>query len=131
MANEQTKVFPIGLKVCATLMIIFGLAEVVTGYRHEFFGLTTSQATISTILGVTIGALYFVSGILVWTKKRNWARIAIVLLIVDAIGRISMVITGLYPIGVGYQTFGIITGTSIVIFFAIYVRLKLRYFQQK
>jgi len=38
------------------------------------------------------------------------------LLVADAIGRILMVLMGLYPIGVGYQTFGIITGTSIVIF---------------
>jgi hypothetical protein len=36
-------------------MIIFGLTEVITSFRHEFFGLTTSQATISTIIGATIG----------------------------------------------------------------------------
>jgi hypothetical protein len=50
------------------------------------------------------------------------------LLVADAIGRILMVLMGLYPIGVGYQTFGIITGTSIVIFFAIYIGAKLKVF---
>jgi len=129
MTNEQTQPLPIGLKVAAALMIIFGLAEVVTGFRHEFFGLTTSQATISTILGATIGTFYFVSGFLVLTKKRKWAIVAIILLIADAIGRISMVLTGIYPIGVGYQTFAMITGTSIVVLLAIYIGLKLRYFK--
>jgi len=129
MTNEQTQPLPIGLKVAAALMIIFGLAEVVTGFRHEFFGLTTSQATISTILGATIGTFYFVSGFLVLTKKRKWAIVAIILLIADAIGRISMVLTGIYPIGVGYQTFAMITGTSIVVLLATYIGLKLRYFK--
>jgi len=128
MANEQTPPFPTGLKVAAALMIIFGLAEVVTGFRHEFFGLTTSQATISTFIGATIGTFYFMSGFLVLTKKRKLAIVAIALLIADAIGRTSLVLTGLYPIGAGYQTFAMITGTSIVVFLAVYIRLKFKYF---
>jgi hypothetical protein len=128
--QAQSKTLPRGIKIAAVLMIIFGLAEVVTSFEHEFFGLTTSQATISTMIGATIGTFYFVSGFLVLTRKRQLAIVAIVLLIVDAIGRISMVLTGLYPIGFGLQTFAIITGTSIVIFFAIYIGLKLKYFKQ-
>jgi len=64
------------------------------------------------------------------TKKRKLAILAIVLLIADAVGRMTMVLTGLYPVGFGLQTFAIITGTSIVIFFAIYIGLKLKYFKQ-
>src|ERR1019366_9317093 len=89
--------FPVGIKISSVFMILFGLAEVGTSFRHEFFGLTTSQATISTIIGATIGTFYFASGLLVLTKK----KLAI---------------------------FAIITGTSIVIFFAIYIGLKLKYF---
>ena|ERR1022692_776867 len=128
MTIDKTHTLPTGIKIAAALMIIFGFAEIVTGFRHEFFGLTTSQATISTVIGATIGAFYFASGFLVLTKKRKLAILAIVLLIADAIGRISMVATGLYPIGYGLQTFAIITGTSIVVFFAIYIGLKLKYF---
>jgi len=47
--------FPVGIKISSVLMILFGLAEEVTSFRHEFFGLTTSHATISTIIGATIG----------------------------------------------------------------------------
>jgi hypothetical protein len=128
MTIEEPSKLPAGIKIAAVLMIIFGIAEVVTSFRHEFFGLTTSQAPFSTIIGTTIGSFCLISGFLVLTKRRKAAKVAIVLLIADAIGRILMVWTGLYPVGVGYQSFGIITGTLIVIFFAIYIRAKLNSF---
>src|SRR5215471_3985607 len=117
--NEQknTGQFPKELTAAAFLMIIFGLAEVVTSFTRKFFGLTTAQLTISTVVGGTIGSFYFISGILVLTKKKIAATFAIVLLIADTVGRIVMVISGLYQINSGSQTFAIIAGTSIVIFF--------------
>jgi hypothetical protein len=110
-------------------MILFGLAEIVTSFRHEFFGLTTSQAVVSTIIGAVIGLLYFVSGLLVLTKRRRAAIAAIILLVADVVGRITMALSGLYPLNSGMQTLSIIAGTLIVIFFAIYINLRLRYFQ--
>jgi hypothetical protein len=130
MTNEQTQTLSVGLKVAAALMIIFGLAEILTGFRHEFFGLTTTQTIISTIIGASIGSFYFISGFLVLSKKRKLAIVVIILLLADTIGRISMVLTGLYSIGVGYQTFAIITGTSIVVILAIYIGLNLKHFKQ-
>jgi hypothetical protein len=38
------KEIPFGIAVVAMLMILFGLAEVVTGFTHDFFGISTSQA---------------------------------------------------------------------------------------
>ncbi len=69
MTNEQTQTLTTGIKIAAVLMIIFGLAEIVTSFTHKFFGLTTSQVTISTIVGATIRTFYFVSGFLVLTKE--------------------------------------------------------------
>jgi hypothetical protein len=128
MAIEEAHKLPAGIRIAAVLMIIFGIAEVVTSFRHEFFVLTTSQAPISTMIGTAIGSFCLTGGLLVLTKRRRAAKVAIILLIADAIGRILMVLTGLYPVGVGYQSFGIITGTSIVIFFAIYIGAKLNSF---
>jgi len=88
---------PVGLTIVAILMILFGLAEVVTGFRHEFFGLTTAQVDTSTYVGVALGLFYFVGGLLVLTRKRWAALIAILLLCGDVIGRIAMMVTGLYP----------------------------------
>jgi hypothetical protein len=50
------------------------------------------------------------------------------LLVADTIGRILVVLNRTLSIGAGYQNFGIITGTSIVIFFAIYIGAKLKVF---
>ncbi len=109
-------------------MIVFGLAEVVTGFRHEFFGLTTAQATLSTYLGVALGLFYCIGGFLILTNKRWAALLAVVLLCGDVIGRIAMVVTGLYPLNSFLQTFAIIAGTAIAVFFAIYIGLKLKSF---
>jgi len=127
--RTHTRQFPKRLVVAAFLMVVFGLAEIVTSFTHRFFGLPTDQLTMSTVVGATIGTFYFLSGFLVLSKKKIAATIAIVLLIADALGRISMVITGLYPIDSGVQIVAIITGTSIVIFFAFYIGLQRRYFK--
>jgi hypothetical protein len=123
------KSFPVSIFIVAILMIVFGLAEVVTGFTHQFFGLTTTQINISTYLGVALGLFYFVGGILILTKKRWAAIIAIILLCGDVIGRIAMVIFGLYPVNSFRQTFGIVVGTAIAAFFAIYIGLKLKSFR--
>ena len=119
---------PWGIWIVAVLMIVFGLAEVATGFRHEFFGLTTTQADISTYLGVSLGAFYFIGGLLILTKRKWAAVVAIVLLCGDVVGRIGMVAAGLYPVNSFAQIFAIVVGTAIAVFFAIYIGLKLKSF---
>ena len=115
--------------IAAGLMILFGLAEIVTGLRHSFFGLITSQGNISTILGIALGVFYFISGLILLTHRRWAAALAIVLLCADVIGRIVMVLTGLYPVNSFQQTFAIVVGTLIAAFFAVYIRLSWKYFR--
>ncbi len=126
--KSENETRPLGITIVAVLMLIFGSAEVITGFRHEFFGLTTAQVNISTYLGVALGLFYFIGGLLILTKKK-WAAItAIVLLCCDVIGRIAMVAAGLYPLNSFRQTFAIIVGTAIAAFFAVYIGLKLKHF---
>jgi hypothetical protein len=115
---------PMGIAVVALLMIIFGLAEVTTGFTHNFFGLSTAKGTTSAYAGAAIGILYAVAGLLILSMKRRAAAVSIVLLFAVIIGRIGMVATGLYPIDSFKQTLAIILGTSIVAVFAVYIRLK-------
>jgi hypothetical protein len=120
---------PRAITIVAVLMILFGLAEVATGFTHNFIGLvTTSQASLSTYVGVALGLFYSIAGLLILTKRKWAAIIAIVLLCSDVIGRIAMVLTGLYPVNSFFQTFAIVIGTSIATFFAIYIGLKLKFF---
>jgi peptidoglycan/LPS O-acetylase OafA/YrhL len=119
---------PRGVTVVALLMILFGLAEVVTGFTHQFFGVTTANGTISAYAGASIGVLYAAAGLLVLTMMKWAAALAIVCLAADVVGRVAMVLTGLYPLDSPGQTFAIVTGTAIVVAFAIYILSKWRAF---
>jgi hypothetical protein len=105
-------------------MLLCGLAEVVTSFTHNFFGLTTSRTANATYSGATIGSCYFIGGLLLLSGRKWAATIAIVLLIADVIGRLVMVLTGLYPVDSALQIVAIIVGTSLAAFFAVYTGLK-------
>ena len=49
---------PLGIVIVSALMVIFGVAEVVTSFRHEFFGLSTETSLASTVTGALVGLLY-------------------------------------------------------------------------
>jgi len=61
-------------------MIVFGLAEVVTGFTHSFFGIVAGDTIAATYAGVIIGTLYAGSGLLVLTMRKWAAALAIVFL---------------------------------------------------
>ena len=105
-------------------MILFGLAEVVTGFTHQFLGISTSQAGIFTYAAAAIGAFYIMAGVLILSMKKWAAALAIVLLAVDISGRLALVGTGLYPMNSLEQVTAIIIGTAVAAAFAIYVGLK-------
>jgi hypothetical protein len=119
----------IDIIVIAGLMIIFGFAEIATGLTHNFLGLlSTASAVASTFGGVGIGALYAIGGIFLLVMKRWTAIVAEICLILVVLGRISLVVFGYYPLNSFLQTFSIIVGTAIAIFFAIYIGAKSKYF---
>jgi hypothetical protein len=105
-------------------MILFGLAEVVTGITHQFFGVATAHDATSAYVGASIGVLYAAAGLLVLTMKKWAATLAIGCLAADVIGRIAMALTGLYPVDSFVQVFAIVTGTVIVIAFALFILSK-------
>src|ERR1039457_1643137 len=92
------KELTIGIKIVALLMILFGLAEIYTGISHSFFGLVTSEGNTATNIGIALGACYFIGGLLLLLNRKSAAVISIFFLLFDIIGRIGMVITGLYPV---------------------------------
>lgn len=115
---------PRSILIVAVLMIIFGAAEVATGFSHTFFGLRTAEGGISTYLGACIGGLYAAAGLLVLTMRRRAARGAIALLIAVIIGRILMVTIGLYPVNTVRQAVAMAVGTTIVAVFALFLGWK-------
>ena len=120
---------PRGIIVVAFLMILFGLAEVVTGFTHQFFGVMMANGATSAYAGASIGVLYAAAGLLVLIMRKWAATLAIACLAADVVGRVAMVFTGLYPVDSPAQTFAIVTGTAIVVAFAIYILSSWRAFE--
>jgi hypothetical protein len=120
---------PIGVIVVALFMVFAGFAEVITGFRHNFFGITTSGADLFTYSSAIIGAFYALAGLLILSMKKRAAILAISLLVIDILGRITLVLTGLYPMDSLKNIFSIIAGTLIVAMIIIYIIMKLKYFK--
>jgi hypothetical protein len=115
---------PAGITIIGALTIVFGAIEVFTAFRHEFAGIVTSDKSVFTWAGAAIGTLYIASGLLILSKRKWAAAIAILLLGFDIMGRIALVITGLYPADTFKQAFAIAAGTAIAAIFAIYIGWK-------
>ncbi len=121
--NKQQRTF--GIILSAILMVLFGLAEIVTGFTHSFMGITTSGREIFTYASAAIGVCYILAGLLVLTMKKWAAILAIAFLGVDITGRIALTLTGLYPTDTFENTFAIIAGTAIAAIFAVYIGWRL------
>ena len=108
----------------AVAMIVFGIAEVVIGFRHEFFGLVTSENMTTTVIGMGLGLCYLFAGILLLCFNRKTLFIAFILLTIDVLGRFVMMLTGMYSMDTQMQIVGMAGGTTIAIIFAIFVLVK-------
>jgi hypothetical protein len=120
---------PVGIIVAAAFTVTAGLAEVVTGFTHTFFGITTSSVAIFTYTSAGIGLCYLAAGLLILTMKRWAAVLALVLLGADIIGRMVLVFTGLYPTDSLKNTFSVIAGTVLVALVALYIVWKWKSFR--
>jgi hypothetical protein len=117
------------LTVVAFVMILFGAVEVVTAFTHHFVGISTSPSLLFTASAAAIGLCYAAAGGLILTMKKGPAALAILLLMADILGRLALVVTGLYPLNSLEQIIGIVGGTAIAAIFAIYVRAQWAVFQ--
>lgn len=124
MEKRNDTIRPRGITIVALLMIIFGIAEVATGFTHDFLGISTSASAIFTFSGIALGGFYAIAGLLILSMKKWAATMAIVLLCADIVGRISLVATNLYPLSSTENVIGIVAGTAIAAIFAIYIRMK-------
>lgn len=116
---------PWGVTLVAVLMILFGLAEVATGFTHSFLGLiSTADVTLATYGAAIVGALYAVGGLLLLTMKKQAARLAMACLVLVIIGRVALILTGLYQLTSFLQDLSIIVGTALAVIFAVYIGQK-------
>ena len=120
---------PLSILIVAIFTILAGLAEVVTGFTHDFFGITTASVVIFTYSSAAIGIFYAASGFLILTMKKWAAALAMILLGADIVGRIVLVLVGLYPTDSLKNTLSIIAGTIIVALVALYIGWRWKIFR--
>jgi hypothetical protein len=111
----------LGLWITAVFTIVAGVAEIITGFRHEFFGITTSERRLFTFSSAPDWGVLrrFWSTILLGTRAAAGA--ALVLLSLDFVGRFALVASGLYPLTSRRNAVGIVAGTALVVVVAAYV----------
>lgn len=119
----------LALLIVAAFMILAGVAEVVTGFQHTFFGITTARSIVFTYSAAVIGLLYAASGFLILTMRKWAATLALVLLGADIVGRVALVLVGLYPTDSLKNTLSVIAGTLIVALVALYIGWKWKSFK--
>jgi hypothetical protein len=124
--KEQAMVIarPRGIIIAGLLMIIFGVAEVATGFTGHFFGgISVATSTEYTVAAAAAGSCYSLAGISVLTMRRWGAGLGIIFLCAELLGRIYLVSTGLYPFS-GIDESSFIAGSIIAVLFALYIGFK-------
>jgi hypothetical protein len=116
------------LSIVAALMIISGIVEVITGFRHTFLSIHGDHDAIATYLGAGIGVLCFFAGMLILTMKKPAAALAFCLLTAGIIGRIAALVFDLHPINTSSQVFAIVLPTAIACAFLVVLALKWKSF---
>jgi hypothetical protein len=115
---------PRGVVIVATLMVIFGMAEVITAFTGRFLGgISVTTSSEYTIAAAATGSCYSLAGIFVLTMKRWGAGLGIVFLCAELIGRLYLVSTGLYPLS-GPDEGAFVAGSIIAALFALYIGLR-------
>jgi len=114
--------------IATILMVLFGIAEIITGFRHRFFGLTTSPGPLTAYVSAFIGASYATAGVFFLAMRKWAASVTLVLLVLVIAGRLVLVTTGLYPTTTARNSIAMLAGTVIVVIFAFHVGLRRRSF---
>jgi surface polysaccharide O-acyltransferase-like enzyme len=125
----QQQSFPKGLKTVGILMILFGLVEIMLCLTQNFSGFISAPVTTPTILSFVISIFSSIAGLLILTKKRNSAFLAIILLALGVIGRIIMVVAGFYPMQSEVQSFAVILETSVAVLFGVHLIQNIQSFE--
>jgi hypothetical protein len=107
-----------------TQQIVFGIAEMVNGFRQVFFSIRPAHSPIAAFLDLGMGVLYFFAGALILTRKKSAAALALCFLAGIILGRVAVVLADLYPTDSVSQLFAIVIETSIACAFFVVVALK-------
>ncbi len=104
--------------ILAFILIAYGVVEILVGlyFTHEYF---VQGAYIYLISALDV--LYFVSGALLLTMRKQTAKVVVGLLACEMVGRLTLIGTGIYPFTTVGPGIAMVLGTAIAGGFAFYV----------
>jgi hypothetical protein len=85
-----------GIAVVAGYCIFAGLSEVWVGVTGNWMGLLSKPLKPS-FWTALVGSFYVAAGISLLPKRRTGARLGIVFILLEVLGRVRLVRTGIYP----------------------------------
>jgi uncharacterized membrane protein len=115
----------LGLKLMSVVMILLGIAKVLTCLHHQFSLIETPGSAWTTAAAVPAGACYIAAGGLLLAARQQTARIALILMILVVVGRIGWLMANLFPIGTSTQVMDIAANTVLALGFTIILAVKL------
>ena len=128
-AGTQRAIRPKGIVVAGLLMVIFGIAEVATGFTGRFFGgISVTTSTEYTVAAAASGACYSLAGLSVLTMRKLGAGLSILFICAELLGRIYLVSAGLYPLS-GIDESSFIAGSIIALIFILFIGLRWKSFR--
>jgi FtsH-binding integral membrane protein len=101
------------LSIAAAMMIMLGIAELISGFRHTFLSARTDHVEVATYVGAGLGVMLLFAGALVLIARKSAAGLALCLLALVILGHIALVATDLYSIDSAAQLFITVLATSI------------------
>jgi hypothetical protein len=115
----------LGFEVMSVVMIVLGIAEAATSFRHRFSIIATTASVTEAVAGVSVGACYIAAGSLIFKGRQRAARMALILLILDVLVRIGMVMGYLFPVSTSTQVIRTAGGMVIALTFTLILAVKL------
>jgi hypothetical protein len=107
-----------GFMLMSVTLILFGIMEVVTSFRHSFFVIETAASAGRTVACASSGACCIAAGSLILAGRRGMARVAIVLLLLIVVGRLGVVVADLFLGEATTHGVDIVASTAVALVFA-------------
>jgi len=121
---------PTGVTIAAVYAIIAGTGEVIVGFSGNYLGILSIPLPPAAAYPAAISGVFYILGglSLLITRKKWGAVLGIIFIGAEILGRVYIVVAGLFPIN-RTNVFDIIVGAAIAVTVIFYIGWKWKSFE--